>query len=218
VVRSINPAATWKHLYFPVNEQLVRSTPAQAQRYDILFAGGLTKPKGFGDFLEILRLLVQEVPHARAGVVGHAETYPDAVPFLKTHNLTQNLIWLGRFPSQVDLFRTYRQTKVFLTPTYNDAFASTVRECMLLGTPVVSYKTGGIPYANRDGNENVVIVRQGDIMGMAQQVLDLLRNEKRREALAARAMRFAQNEFSLASNVGAIKNEYERLIGQVQEQ
>jgi glycosyltransferase involved in cell wall biosynthesis len=212
VVRSFNPGVTWAHLYFPVNEALIDKTPPQDKTFDILFAGGLTRAKGFGDFLEVVRLLKADIHSIRAGVVGDAQAYSEAIPFIKRHGLDDNVVWLGRFPDQAGLFMAYRQAKVFLTPTYNDAFASTIRECMLLGTPVVSYKTGGIPYANRDGNENIVIVDQGDVRGMAMQVSALLQNENRRAALGQRALKFAKEEFSLKNNVGVIKNEYERLL------
>lgn len=211
VVRTLNPQIDWHHLYFPVNERLIEVTPVLDKRYDILFAGGLTKAKGFNDFLEIVRLLQKERPDIQAGVVGNAETFADAIPFLNRHGLNRYVSWLGRFPDQAELFRVFRQARLFLTPTYNDAFASTIRECMLLGVPVISYRTGGIPYANRDGGENVVIVEQGDVRGMALRALDLLCNADGREAMAARAMQFARSEFSLARNAGVIKAEYERL-------
>lgn len=211
VVRSMNSRITWRHLYFPVDERLIDATPAQDKQYDVLFAGALTKAKGFGDFLEIVRLLHKERPDIQAGVVGNAETYADAIPFLDRHGLNRHVSWLGRFPDQAELFRAFRRARLFLTPTYNDAFASTIRECMLLGVPVISYRTGGIPYANRDGGENVVIVEQGDLRGMAVRALDLLCHADVREAMAERAIRFARNEFSLARNAGVIKAEYERL-------
>jgi glycosyltransferase involved in cell wall biosynthesis len=214
VVRELNPSASWAHFYLPVNEALVHKTPPQNQCFDILFAGALTRAKGFHDFLTVISKLKVEMPLIRAGIVGKEGAFPKAIPYIKEHGLDGNVFWLGRFPDQSGLFKAYRQTKVFLTPTYNDAFASTIRECMLLGTPVVSYKTGGIPYANRDGAENVVIVEQGDLDAMAVQVLGLLRNEDRRLALANRARKFALTEFSLDSNVSVIRSEYKRLVEQ----
>lgn len=212
VVRAFNPDVTWRHFYLPVNEELVAQTQHGVKNYDLVFAGALTQAKGFPDFLELVRRVKNEFPHLRAGVVGKKESYAPAAEFVMRHGLTETIDWLGRFPTQKELFQVYRQTRVFVTPTYNDAFASTIRECMLLGTPVVSYKTGGIPYANRDGQENVVIVEQGDLDGLYQQVIDLLRNASRRNAQAARAQRFAENEFSLHANVEVIKSRYRELL------
>lgn len=212
VVREMNPDLSWSHFYFPVNEQLIAATPSPTETdYDLLFAGGLTKAKGFPDYLELVRILRLDFPNVRAGVVGRPETCTDAQSFLDRHGLHANIVWLGRFPDQSGVFLAYRRAKLFIAPTYNDAFASTIRECMLLGTPVVAYRTGGIPFANRDGNENVAIVEQGDVRALAVCVSELLRDGARREDMARRARLFASTEFSLKANVDAMKREYAHL-------
>lgn len=213
VVRSFNPNIIWSHFYFPVNEELIARIPPQEKKFDILFAGGLTAAKGFPDFLEIIRLMKLEDPVIRAGIVGFPNAYKEASAFIENNKLKGNIAWLGRFPDQEGLFTAFKQAKVFLAPTYNDAFASTIRECMLLGTPVVSYKTGGIPYANRDGNENVVLVNQADVTRMASEALSLLKDEKRWGQQAERARQFALKEFSIESNILAMTKMYDQLVG-----
>ena len=213
VVRRFNPAIhSFTPLYFPVNESLVSRTEPQPIKYDVFFAGVLTKAKGFGDFLELVRSLRQKNPDIRAGVAGYANVYAEAVPFIEKHGLQKNVVWLGRFPTQEDLFKAYRQSKLFIAPTYNDCFASTLRENMLLGTPCVAYRTGGIPYANRNGDENIVLVDQGDVKGLFERVLQLLNNDAARAEISVRAQTFAQHEFSLQANVEIIKKEYARLL------
>jgi glycosyltransferase involved in cell wall biosynthesis len=85
---------------------------------------------------------------------------------------------------------------------------------MLLGVPCIAYRTGGIPYANNDGNENVVIVEQGDWRAMAEKVLSYTGNEDARLELAERAKVYADKTFSLEANVGVIKRMYEE-VGRV---
>lgn len=216
VVRKFAPNASYRHFYFPVNEKLIEGIGEVTKKeYDILFAGGMTKQKGFCDFLEVVRLLKKDMPEIKAGVVGYAHVYPEAVPFIEKHGLQRNVIWLGRFPSQEGLFKVFRQSKLFIAPTYNDCFASTLRENMLLGTPCVAYRTGGIPYANRNGAENIVLIDQGDLKGLFERVLQLLNNNAKRVEIAVRAQAFAQREFSLQANVAVIKEEYARLVGAV---
>jgi glycosyltransferase involved in cell wall biosynthesis len=213
VLRRINPEIqSFKPTYFPVNEALVARTSPQEIKYDVLFAGKLTREKGFGDFLELVRLLKAERPHIRAAVVGYADVYAEAVPFIEKHGLQENVVWLGRFPSQEGLFQAYRQAKLFVAPTYNDCFASTLRENMLLGTTCVAYRTGGIPFANRDGAENIVLVDQGDVKGLFERVLRLLKNDAERAEVSARALAFARREFSLKANVEVIRKQYERVM------
>jgi glycosyltransferase involved in cell wall biosynthesis len=213
VVRGFNPfIQSYAPFYFPVNESLVVQTEPQSIKYDILFAGALTRAKGFGDYLEIVRLLKQVQPGIQAAVVGFADVYEEAVPFIERHGLQANVSWLGRFPAQDGLFKAYRQAKLFIAPTYNDCFASTLRENMLLGTPCVAYRTGGIPFANRDGNENIALVDQGDVKGLFERILRLLNNKQERVEISARAQVFARHEFSIQANVSVLKKAYERLL------
>lgn len=212
VVREHNPAAVYDHMYFPVNDELIAATKPQPLKYDMLFAGGQTKAKGFGDFLEVCAYCAERKSKFKAAVVGSANAYPGTSDFIVKHHLENVVTFTGRFPTQAGLFEAYRQSKVFLAPTYNDAFASTIRENMLLGTPCIAYRTGGIPYANNDGNENVIIVEQGDWRAMAEKVLFYAENEHARLELATRAKAFAEKTFSLDANVGVIKRMYEKIL------
>lgn len=211
VVREHNPAAVYDHMYFPVNDELIAVTKPQALKYDVLFAGGQTKAKGFGDFLEVCAYCAEMKSEFKAAVVGSMDAYPGTRDFVAKHHLEDVIAFTGRFPTQAGLFEAYRQSKVFLAPTYNDAFASTIRENMLLGTPCIAYRTGGIPYANNDGNENVVIVEQGDWRAMVEKVLFYASHEEERLMLATRAKAYAERTFSLDANVGVIKRMYKKL-------
>lgn len=212
VVKEHNPSAVYDHMYFPVNDDLISATKPQKLKYDALFAGGQTKAKGFGDFLEVCAYCAERKHDFRAAVVGSIDAFSGTREFIAKHHLENIITFTGRFPTQAGLFEAYRQSKVFLAPTYNDAFASTIRENMLLGVPCIAYRTGGIPYANNDGNENVVIVEQGDWRAMAEKVLYYASHEEERLALVARAKAFAERTFSLDANVGVIKRMYEKIL------
>ncbi len=213
VVRRFNPEITYRHFDFPVNEALVSRTPmAYEQPHDLLFVGGLTRQKGFGDFLEIVRLLAEAKRDLVGAVVGHPGDYSPAMDAIAKNGLEKNVRWLGRFPNQEELFKVYRQSKLFLAPTYNDCFPTTIRESMLLGTPVIAYATGSIPWANRDGRSNIMIVPQGDFKGMANAALQLLGDERARVEMATRARIFAGQEFSLKTNTNIIRNVYRKMM------
>lgn len=215
VVKSFNQNITYRHLYFPVNETLIAQTPQSEKIYDILYVGGLTVQKGIFDYLTVLQNLVQEFPDIQAAIVGSPQSNPAVVARITEQRLDGNVVWIGRFPSQEGLFRVFRQSRLLLTPTYNDAFPSTIREGMLLGTPAVSYRTGGIPWANRDGHENVVLVDQGDTEGMARKVASLFRDIAAYDNLAQRARTFAGQEFSLKHNAGVIRKAYQDVRTQI---
>lgn len=199
--------------YFPVNERLIDTTPlVDSPRYDLLFAGSMTKAKGFGDYLELVRRLKPDFPNLCAAVVGKAEAYPEGLSFIETHNLAKNIAFIGRFPTQKELFSAYRQARIFLAPTYNDCFPSTVRENMLLGVPVLAYATGGMRFVNEPGHEVIRLVPQGDLDALTQEAKALLRSDTDRQALTNRALAFARNEFSLEKNCQKILDTYQKIL------
>jgi len=210
VVRAHNPSASYRHLYFPVNEALIEKVSREKsdEVYDLLFVGALTRQKGIFDFLDVARTLVTKGMPLRAAIVGTPENCPAAVEQIVRHGLAEHIVWVGRFPTQEGLFRVFRQSKILLVPTYNDCFPSIIRESMLLRTPVISYATGGIPWVNRTGAVNVELVKQGDWSGMAAAAATLLGDGPKRSELRARALAFAREEFSLRANAEVIRKAY----------
>jgi glycosyltransferase involved in cell wall biosynthesis len=77
---------------------------------------------------------------------------------------------------------------------------------------VLAYATGGIPYANRNGQENVVLVDRGDIESLAKRAIDILENDEYREALSVKLRALAADEFSLERNVSRIVDAYDVML------
>ena len=215
VVRRFNSEMTYRHFYFPVNEALVHKASMEDDEltYDLLFVGRLNAQKGVDDFLKVAASVAEGKPDLRVAIVGNAAAYPPALEIIERYRLKDNVCWLGKLPTQDELFKVFRKSKLFLAPTYNDCFPSTIRESMLLGTPVIAYATGGIPWANRDGHNNIVLIPQGDVKGMSDAVLQMLKDTSARTDMAARAKRFAQQEFSLEKNALRIRDAYKEEIG-----
>lgn len=218
VVRGFNSEITYRNFYFPVNEALIHKTSMEDDEvtYDLLFVGRLNAQKGVDDFLKVAALAAEKKPDLKVAIVGNATAYPPALEIIERYRLKDNVCWLGRLPTQEGLFKVFRQSKLFLAPTYNDCFPSTIRESMLLGTPVIAYATGGIPWANRNGQNNIVTVPQGDCEGMVAAVLLLLRDADARIEMALRAKEFAEVEFSLKTNADIIRKAYRNEVGEIE--
>ncbi len=214
VVRKFNKDCSFFHMYFPINEALVETVNQETfeLKYDLLFLGRVCKQKGIDDFLEIVRLLKARNPQVRAAIAGNGANVPKLQEQARQLGVEEQVTILGMLPTQRDVYAAFKQSKLFLVPTYNDAFATTIRESMMLGTPVLSYRTGGIPYANRDGQENILLFEQGDFKGMAEGAYIMLTQDEERRALAQRARAFAATEFSLQHNAEVIQKAYEALL------
>jgi glycosyltransferase involved in cell wall biosynthesis len=209
VVRVFNRSSTFFHLYFPIDEALAKRTqPCQQKKYDLLFVARLVPQKGILDFVRTVALIRRERKSIKAAIVGGIDEYAPLKDLINTLDLSEAISFLPRFPSQVGLFELFRQSTLFVAPTYNDCFPSTIRESAFLGTPVIAYATGGIPYANQNGRLNVVLVEPGDVEALAGKAIEILDNAEYRKSLSDNLRELAATEFSADRNVSRILDAY----------
>jgi glycosyltransferase involved in cell wall biosynthesis len=213
VVRQRNDRIVFFPMYFPVNESLARSLTGGLPRiYDLLFLGRSTKAKGIDDFMKIVRLVSRQKADIKAAIAGHGLDAAYLARLVAENSVQNNVAVLGYLPSEAEVFSLCRQSRVLLAPTYNDCFPSTIRECMTLGTPVVAYATGGIPFANKGGRQSLVLVEQGNVGAMAESAQRVLSDAAFRRALVANGRDFAHREFSLESNVNRVMGSYHFIL------
>jgi len=70
-----------------------------------------------------------------------------------------------------------------------------VLEAMRHALPVVAFNTGGPSEVIRDG-ESGFLVREGDVSGFTQRLLDLAKNSELREAIGEKARHAIQQEYN----------------------
>ena len=103
------------------------------------------------------------------------------------------------------------KARICVLPTYNDTIPGTIVESMLLGIPVISYKTGGIPDLNKT-QENLILLDQGDIEGLAEEITKLLDDPVRQNTISQRARSYAMAEFDNANSTNLLIEAYRKII------
>ena len=89
-------------------------------------------------------------------------------------NLPQGIVGIKQTTNQQELVDLYSEANVLINPTYADTFPTINLEAMACGTPVVTYNTGGSPESIT--SKTGIIVKQGDIEGMASAIRYLRNN------------------------------------------
>lgn len=212
LVMKNNPNARVFKMFFPL--QKPKQVKQLAKKTDfVFFAAGVTKKKGIEDAIEALAIVVKHYANITLNVVGSVN--PDYKQHLldkiKNHHLEKNIIFHGYFPVHADMHQHITSARFALLPVKLDVIPSAVIEAIFLDLPVVTYKTTGTPYLNRD-NQSVLISEIDDITGLADNMLKLLNSPDLALSLRKNAKKFVENEFDNTSSALRLVNNYKAVI------
>ena len=111
--------------------------------------------------------------------------------------------------NQEELAELYSQSDVLINPTYADTFPTVNLEALACGIPVITYKTGGSPESLSE--DTGVVVRQGDVDGLAKAIVGLKNNSFSKSDCRRRAIDFFDKDICF----NKYKELFEELTGGV---
>jgi glycosyltransferase involved in cell wall biosynthesis len=164
----------------------------------ILFVGGLEPRKGLEYLLQAMEYVLQEVPAARLVAVAKAgfrgiedwswfETLADRLGITEQVTFTEHV-------SQKRLLGLYADCDLLVLPSKTEGWGLSLMEAMACRKPVVASRAGGIPELVREGIDGI-LVRPGDVRGLADAVIRLLKDPRLRRQMG-RAGRERVKEYS----------------------
>ncbi len=136
-------------------------------------------------------------------VVGKAERLPP---------LSLPTVQVGQVKSTAVLRQVYSAADVFVIPSLQDNQPNTVLESMACGTPVVGFRSGGIPEMVESGSVGLLAPR-GDVPELGRAMARLLDDEPLRAAMGRQARDVVAAGFSRATQVENYFHLYRDLLG-----
>src|SRR5205814_3207706 len=107
--------------------------------------------------------------------------------------LHEKVFFLGKIDAVAPLLAG---ADLFLLPSQSESFGLSALEALASGVPVIGTAAGGMPEVVREG-ETGVLRPVGDVDGMADAAIKLLRDRDAWSAMSARAAADARERFSL---------------------
>lgn len=105
----------------------------------------------------------------------------------------------------------YSAADLFICPTRGENFGIVLLESMACGTPMVSFKVGGVPDLVRPGITGY-LAETDQFMGLYEGIIELLENDQRRESMSKKCREIALNEFRLELMVERHTQLYKQLL------
>ena len=160
---------------------------------EIVYAGVLIPRKGVHHLLNAFAALNH--PRARLHLVGGAENSAYAARLREQAlalDIADRVSFVGHV-SQLELAGYFASARVMVLPSLSEGLGRVVVEAMLLGTPVIGSRVGGIPDLVRDC-ENGYLVAPGDEAELTAALQRIYQEDALKMGANARA--FAQQFFS----------------------
>lgn len=124
--------------------------------------------------------------------------FGSAGPVTVQHTSFGEMVYLGILHDDIALALAYNAADMFICPSREENFPTTILESMACGTPTVAFEIGGIPDMVRHG-ENGFVVFPYQTEEMAEYIMRFLKDKVLCQQMGEAACRDVKEYFSLSS-------------------
>jgi glycosyltransferase involved in cell wall biosynthesis len=183
--------------------------PGDSRESDLLlFVGKLTEQKGLA---RLLRAMTHMRVGARLAVVGAGRVDDSALRALaRDLALDDRIQWLPLL-TQSELAAQYRRAAVHVVPALDEGLGLTAVESLLSETPVVGFRSGGLPDIVPDGVAGR-LVEPGDEQALAEALDQVLAEPDARRAMGVAGRAHAIERFGAAAASERYAELYRRTV------
>ena len=158
--------------------------------------------KGIADLIRAHAKILTALPQVHLCLVGSGPEFEANRKLAQNMGIAANINFVGDVNDDALLAEYYRNADVFCLPSYHETFGIVFVEAMAAGLPVVAYRTTAVPEVVAENTG--ILIEQGNIDRLAQNLVNLLSDVKLRQELG-RAARMHARKFTW-------ENSAERLI------
>ncbi len=199
-----------KECFYPIEDE--EKVPAQGYLKSIgvtgpfiLFVGTIEPRKNLANLLRAFALLKQKKLFGGQFVIAGMKGWmtDDISGLIQQCRIKQDVVFAG-YVTNAQLRYLYNETDVFVFPSFYEGFGFPIVEAFSCGTAVVTSNVSSCPEIASDA---AITVNPYDPVAIAEGIGSLLRNQKLKAELKARALKRAQ-DFSFAKTAQATWNVY----------
>ena len=201
--------------YLGVDTKFFSPDESVARQKLVLFVGRLVENKGCRYLLRAMTAVRETHPDAGLVIIGDGPLRAE-LEYLTKEMRIGNVLFLGTQPPEV-IRHWLNRARVFCVPSIeistgaSEGFGLVFAEAQSMGTPVASFKTGGISEAVADGRTGLLST-PGDWRGLALQIDFLLSSTELWKRVSVAGRERVTRYFDLTKQSAALEQMYERWI------
>ncbi|MBS1492816.1 MAG: glycosyltransferase family 4 protein [Bacteroidetes bacterium] len=131
-----------KELVKDLNKDEIESKYNGAENINILFLARIEAAKGIYETLDAYSLLKESYPNAKLTIAGDGRETDNVGNYIKSQGI-KGVSLLGHVSGE-EKIRCFKNSHIYLFPSYSEGMPNTVLEAMAFGLPVVTRKVGGL--------------------------------------------------------------------------
>lgn len=185
---------------------LDRFTPSpHPERLTFFMLARILRSKGVMEYLAAARLVKQRHPEVRFMLLGAIENQPDSLTYADIEPSVEDgtVEYYGETP---DVASYFRQSSVFVLPSYREGTPRTVLEAMAMARPVITSDAPGCRQTVVPGR-NGFLVSVGDIEALADRMKWFVNNPERVSPMGTESRTLCAERFDV-TKVNATMLEY----------
>lgn len=181
-------------------QETLRKQFAQPGENLLISAGRLVYKKGFDTLLSAMPDVIEEFPKVRLIIAGEGPLKHDLIQQAERLGVQDNVSFIGNLPwDAIPAFMA--SADVFILSSVKDRFGNVdglpnvLLEAMSSGTAVISSDIAGATILVHNGNTGITY-HAGDVQGLKEAIIHLLRNPRERNRLASNARELIEEDFT----------------------
>ncbi|MBI1352238.1 MAG: glycosyltransferase [Actinomycetales bacterium] len=175
------------------------------------FTGRLESEKGVQTLIDAMPVIRRSVPDARAVIVGTGGAEAELRNRVRRRRLSDAVHFAG-YVSDEDLRAIVAASDVQVVPSLYEPFGFVALEAMVMGTPLVAARTGGLAGIVEDGVTGRLFA-PGDAGDLAEAVVDMLAHPSHARRCLTAARRAAEEQYGWAAIAASTDAVYARALG-----
>ncbi|HRZ87025.1 MAG TPA: glycosyltransferase [bacterium] len=168
----------------------------------------LKEAKGLETLIDAVAILQNDMPDARAMIVGHGPLLHRLRARVRRRGMTNRIIFAGL---QADAVGYCAAFDLYVQPSRWEGTPVALMEAMALGKPVIASAVGGIPEIVADGKDGM-LVPAGRPDELSAAIAALINDPARAAALGKSAREKMEREFTVKRMVHETERIYDALI------
>lgn len=192
-------------LYTTGNGARFRQRFGVDEGFMVLFMGRLTYRKGLYHLVKAINKLAERILNIKLVVAG--TTITTDIPWRQLLELNEKIIYVGTLVGQ-DKIDALTAADVLVVPSIDQAIGIVYLEAWCCGKPVISADTA-IMREIVGNNECGLLVRFGDVEGLAESIFLLAKDEALRRRLGSAGLSRVKAKYSWDMIIKKVKNIYD---------